>query len=110
MIAIETVRRSLGKGKIRPGEALNALIDLDNRRGLVGLWALEAELESQFPKLRPRAQALAKAWLQAIAAYRLTYYPEGKLAKLFARLGPKAAPRSERKAEQSPLFEPAHAA
>jgi len=95
MNATETVWKSLGKGKIHPTEVLNTLIEVDNRKGQIGLWALENELREQMPKLRPVAQTMAKAWLEAIAAYRVAYYPEGPLSKLFSRFGKTQAEQSE---------------
>lgn len=86
MTANPTVWRSLGRGKVLPSEVLNTLVELDNRRGLLGLWALEAELKEHLPRLRPRAQALANAWLEAISAYRATYYPQNALSRIFARI------------------------
>lgn len=86
MNATDTVWRSLGRQKIHPGDVLNALIEIDNRRGQIGLWALENELREKLPRLRPVAQPLAQAWLGAIQLYRETYYPEDRLSKLFARL------------------------
>jgi hypothetical protein len=70
---------------------LNTLIELDNRRGQTGLWALENELRGQMPRLRPAAQVLAKAWLEAVVQYRATYYTETKLAKLFSQLSGRVA-------------------
>lgn len=80
------VWRSLGRGKVHPSEVLNALIELDNRRGLLGLEALEAEISEHLPRLSPRTQVLANAWLEAIAAYRVAYYPRSALAKIFGRI------------------------
>lgn len=85
MNATQTVWKSLGRGKIHPTEVLNTLIEIDNRKGQIGLWSLENELREQMSRLRPVAQPLAQAWLEAISAYRATYYPEGPMAKLFAR-------------------------
>jgi hypothetical protein len=85
MTKTEIVWRSLGQGKAHPSDVLNTLIEIDNRRGLVGLWALEAELRQALPRLRPQAQALAQAWLEALCLYRASYYPEGRLSKLFNR-------------------------
>ncbi|RIH82885.1 hypothetical protein Mterra_02494 [Calidithermus terrae] len=85
MTANETVWRSLGQGKAHPSDVLNTLIEIDNRRGLVGLWGLESELRDALPRLRPQAQALAHAWLEALALYRASYYPEGRLSRLFNR-------------------------
>lgn len=82
----DTVWRSLGQKKIHPSEVLNTLIELDNRQGQIGLWALENELRQKLPRLRPGAQGLGQAWLEAIAFYRQTYYPQDRLSKLFARL------------------------
>lgn len=80
------VWRSLGRGKVHPSEVLNALIELDNRRGMLGLEALEAEINEHLLRLSPRAQVLANAWLEAISAYRAAYYPRSALAKIFARI------------------------
>jgi len=81
----EIVWRSVGRGTVHPNEVLNALIELDNRRGQIGLWALENELRAKIPLLRSTAQPLAKAWLEATVLYRTTYYPEGRLSRLFHR-------------------------
>ncbi|RIH83480.1 hypothetical protein [Calidithermus roseus] len=91
MTANETVWRSLGQGKAHPSDVLNTLIEIDNRRGLVGLWALETDLREALPRLRPQAQALAQAWLEALCLYRASYYPEGRLSKLFNRFLQKEA-------------------
>jgi len=48
----EIVWRSVGRGTVHPNEVLNALIELDNRRGQIGLWALENELRAKIPRLR----------------------------------------------------------
>jgi hypothetical protein len=85
MKASEIVWRSVGRGTVHPNEVLNALIELDNRRGQIGLWALENELRAKIPRLRSTAQPLAKAWLEAAILYRTTYYPEGRLSRLFTR-------------------------
>lgn len=81
----EIVWRSVGRGSAHPSEVLNALIELDNRKGQIGLWALENELRAKMPLLRPTARPLAQAWLEATVLYRTTYYPEGRLSKLFHR-------------------------
>lgn len=86
MNATDTVWRSLGQQKIHPSSVLNTLIEIDNRRGQLGLWALENELREKLPRLRSAAQPLAQAWLEAVQLYRETYYPEDRLSKLFARL------------------------
>lgn len=79
----ENVWKTIGRGTVHPSEVLNTLIELDNRKGQIGLWALENELREQMPRLRPAAQPLAKAWLEATAQYRNTYYPETRLSKLW---------------------------
>ncbi|WP_337868744.1 hypothetical protein [Meiothermus sp.] len=81
----EKVWKTIGRGTVHPSEVLNTLIELDNRKGQIGLWALENELREKMPLLRPTAQPLAKAWLEATIQYRTTYYPEGRLSKLFHR-------------------------
>jgi hypothetical protein len=81
----EIVWKSVGRGAVHPSEVLNVLIELDNRKGQIGLWALENELRAKIPLLRPTAQPLAKAWLEATIQYRMTYYPEGRLSRLFNR-------------------------
>lgn len=90
----ENVWKTIGRGTVHPSEVLNTLIELDNRKGQVGLWALENELREQISRLRPASQTLAKAWLEATVQYRSTYYPETRLSKLwnhFARTEPTAA-------------------
>lgn len=52
----EIVWRPVGRGSAHPSEALNALIELDNRKGQIGLWALENELRAKMPLLRPTAR------------------------------------------------------
>ncbi len=81
----EKVWRSIGQGRAHPSDVLNVLIELDNRKGQVGLWALENELRSSLPRLGPQNRLLAAAWLEATILYRTTYYPEGRLTKLFNR-------------------------
>ncbi|WP_245575072.1 hypothetical protein [Meiothermus rufus] len=82
----EKVWRSIGQGRAHPSDVLNILIELDNRKGQVGLWALENELRSSLPRLRPQSRLLAAAWLEATVLYRTTYYPESQLSRLFSRL------------------------
>ncbi|MCS7057781.1 MAG: hypothetical protein NZ849_06920 [Meiothermus sp.] len=84
----ERIWQSIGRGKVRPSEVLNALTELDNRKGPVGLYALEQELRRKIPYLRPTAQPLAQAWLEATVLYRETYYPESRLSRLFQLLNP----------------------
>lgn len=81
----ENIWRTIGRGTVHPSEVLNTLIELDNRKGQIGLWALENELRQKMPLLRPTAQPLAQAWLEATIQYRTTYYPEGRLTRLFNR-------------------------
>lgn len=97
MTASEFVIKSLGQGKAHPADVLNTLIDLDNRRGQVGLWALENQLREQMPRLRPSAQALAQAWLEAVQLYRQTHYHQSTLAQLFARFGVRPLSQPQRK-------------
>lgn len=59
----EIVWKSVGRGAAHPSEVLNTLIELDNRKGQIGLWALENELRAKMPLLRPAARPLAQAWL-----------------------------------------------
>jgi hypothetical protein len=82
----ENVWKTIGRGTVHPSEVLNTLIELDNRKGQIGLWALENELRGKIPLLRPMAQPLARAWLEATIQYRTTYYPEARLTKLWNRL------------------------
>lgn len=77
----EAVRRSLGTGRVHPTVAMNTLIELDNRRGLLGLWGLEGELRDALPRLQPRAQALARAWLEALELYREAHYPRHRVSR-----------------------------
>lgn len=89
----ENVWKTIGRGSVHPSEVLNTLIELDNRKGQIGLWALENELREKMPLLRPMAQPLAQAWLEATIQYRITYYPEGRLSRLFHRFAqPKRQP------------------
>ena len=81
----ENIWRTIGRRTVHPSEVLNILIELDNRKGQIGLWALENELREKMPLLRPAALPLAKAWLEATVLYRTTYYPEGRLSKLLHR-------------------------
>ncbi|GIW34643.1 hypothetical protein [Meiothermus sp.] len=81
----ENVWRTIGRGTAHPSEVLNTLIELDNRKGQIGLWALENELREKMPLLRPVVQPLAQAWLEATILYRTTYYPEDRLSRLFHR-------------------------
>ncbi|WP_299431751.1 hypothetical protein [uncultured Meiothermus sp.] len=82
----ENVWKTIGRGTVHPSEVLNTLIELDNRKGQIGLWALENELRGKIPLLRPMAQPLARAWLEATIQYRTTYYPEARLTRLWNRL------------------------
>lgn len=82
----ENVWRTIGRGTVHPSEVLNTLIELDNRKGQIGLWALENELRQKLPLLRPMARPLAQAWLEATIQYRTTYYPETRLTRLWNRL------------------------
>lgn len=82
----ENIWKTIGRRSVHPSEVLNALIELDNRKGQIGLWALENELREKMPLLRPAAQLIAKAWLEATVHYRATYYPEARLTKLWNRL------------------------
>jgi hypothetical protein len=86
MKTIDIVLRSLGQGKVHPNLVLNTLIELDNQKGQAGLRRLEEELRASTRKLRPSAQPLAQAWLEALRLYRETYYPDDRLSKLFAQL------------------------
>ena len=86
MTITDTVWQTIGRGTVHPSEVLNTLIELDNRKGQIGLWSLENELRDKLPKLRPQAQPLAKAWLEATQQYRATYYAEGTLTKLWDRI------------------------
>ncbi|RDI95980.1 hypothetical protein DV704_03400 [Meiothermus sp. QL-1] len=91
MSSAEKVWRSIGRGRAHPSEVLNTLIELDNRQGAVGLYALERELGRALPRLRPSARPLAQAWLEAVVLYRQTYYPEARLARLLCRTSLPAA-------------------
>lgn len=82
----ENIWKTIGRGTVHPSEVLNTLIELDNRKGQIGLWALENELREKMPLLRPMAQPLARAWLEATIQYRTTYYPEARLTRLWNRL------------------------
>lgn len=84
-LTFDAVWKTIGRGTVHPSEVLNTLIELDNRRGQIGLWALENELRERLPRLRPNAQPLAKAWLEAVVQYRETYYPENNLLRLLRR-------------------------
>ncbi|GIW25552.1 hypothetical protein [Meiothermus sp.] len=89
----ENVWKTIGRGTAHPSEVLNTLIELDNRKGQIGLWALENELREKMLLLRPSARPLAQAWLEATILYRTTYYPEGRLSRLFHRFSqPKQEP------------------
>ena len=85
MTSTDTVWKTIGRGTVHPSEVLNTLIELDNSKGQIGLWALENELRCCLPKLRPNAQTLATAWLEALQQYRATYYPETNLSRMFSR-------------------------
>jgi hypothetical protein len=95
MNATLNVWKSLGRNKAHPADVLNTLIEVDNHKGQIGLWALENQIRQQMPRLRPSAQCLAQAWLEAIAAYRATHYPEGPLSKLFSRFTRTQAEQTE---------------
>ncbi|MDX2004385.1 MAG: hypothetical protein SFU83_03830 [Meiothermus sp.] len=86
MTSTDSVWKTIGRGTVHPSEVLNTLIELDNRRGQIGLWALENELRQSLHRLRPSAHNLAVAWLEATRQYRATYYPEGTLTKLWDRI------------------------
>jgi hypothetical protein len=87
MTAFPSIWQTIGRGTAHPNEVLNLLIELDNRRGMLGLWDLENELRAGLPKLRPNSQAMATAWLEAVQEYRAAYYPEGNLIKLMRLAG-----------------------
>lgn len=89
----ERIWQSIGRGKAHPSEVLNVLTELDNRKGPVGLYALEQELRKKIPRLRPTARPLAQAWLEATVLYRETYYPESRLSRLFQLLSPPSVSR-----------------
>ncbi|MCX7600763.1 MAG: hypothetical protein N2Z75_02355 [Meiothermus sp.] len=92
----ENVWKTIGRGAVHPSEVLNTLIELDNRKGQIGLWALENELREKMPLLRPSARLLAQAWLEATVQYRTTYYPETRLTRLWNRLVGAEAPSEAR--------------
>lgn len=79
------VLRSLSRGVAHPSLVLNTLIELDNQKGLPGLQGLEEALQLSSPRLRPSAQPLAQAWLEAVILYRKTYYPRVSMLQLLFR-------------------------
>jgi hypothetical protein len=92
----ENIWKTIGRRTVHPTEVLNTLIELDNRKGQIGLWALENELRAKIPLLRPAAQPMARAWLEATIQYRTTYYPEARLTRLWNRLvGADAQPEAK---------------
>ena len=80
-----TIWKSIGSGKANPTDVFNLLVELDNRKGQLGLWALEKEIYSKREEVRTEVQPLLDSWVSAITVYRESYYPSSAVSRLFGR-------------------------
>lgn len=95
MTATNRMWQTIGSRQAHWTLVVNLLIEVDNARGQVGLWALENDLLAGLPKLLPVQREVAQAWLEALRLYHDTYYPEKRLSRLFGRLAEQRKAKEE---------------